>query len=293
MKILNLILLILTRPINLNAYIKIRSFLQLNYIKTKDDRFSTFLLSILKSNKSTEYYLRKVAADRIRVRDYVKKNCNEVLLPPLYWRGDFLQKSIFEKLPQKFYIKQRSSSGKTKYVNKRIQKITEINFWIWLNSLIDYGWLTRQWFYTRTNEFIVEGLISQKQLVDYKFFCKDGTPFLLQVDIDRKTNHKRNLYFLDKDGKTSTLIGVRLHHFDNDLSFTLPKTQDAFKIASKLSKEFSFVRVDLYIVNEKVFFGELTNLPGSGFEKFNPTIYDERIFRFMNQKTFPKKSFKE
>ena len=66
MKILNLILLILTRPINLNAYIKIRSFFQLNYIKTKNNRFSTFLLSILKSNKSTEYYLRKIAADRIR-----------------------------------------------------------------------------------------------------------------------------------------------------------------------------------------------------------------------------------
>ena len=144
--------------------------------------------------------------------------------------------------------------------------MNEVNRGIWLYSLIDYGWLTRQWFYTSTKEFIAEGLISDEPLVDYKFFCKNGSPFLLQVDIDRKIKHKRNLYSIDNEGESLTLLDVRLHHFENDLSFSLPNIVDAYKIASRLSRDFSFVRVDLYIVYSKVFFGELTNLPGSGFE---------------------------
>lgn len=289
MKILNLIFPLILRTINLNTYIKIRSFIQLKYIKIKEDRFSTFLLKILKGGELKEKKLRKIAADRIRVRKFIKENCDEVLLPPLYWRGNTLSKFEYKKLPQFFYIKHRSSSGKTRLINKRVQNLNQINWWIWLNSLIDYGWLTRQWFYTKTKEFIVEGLISDKPLEDYKFFCINGRPFLLQVDIDRKINHKRNFYSIKNEGKICTFLDVKLHCIENDLSFSLPNIVNAYGIASRLSREFSFIRVDLYIVNNKVFFGELTNLPGSGFAMFSPPLFDERIFKLMNQKTLSKK----
>lgn len=285
MKILNLILLLILRTLNLRSYIKIRSLFQLKYINLKEGRFSTFLLNIISSRECSEQKLRIIAADRIKVRKFIEENCNKVFLAPIYWRGNFLSNSDYKKLPQLFYIKHRSSSGITRLINKRIDKLNEVNRWMWLYSLIDYGWLTRQWFYTRTKEFIVEGLISDEPLVDYKFFCKNGNPFLLQVDIDRKIKHKRNLYSLENEGKNITLLDVRLHHFENDLSFSLPKIFDAYTIASRLSRDFSFLRVDLYILNSKVFFGELTNLPGSGFEKFSPTLYDERILKLMNQKT--------
>lgn len=289
MKILNLILLLILRTINLHTYIKIRSLLQLKYINLKEDRFSTFLLNIMKWEECREKKLRKIAADRIRVRKFIKKNCDKVFLPPLYWRGNILSKSKYKELPQFFYIKHRSSSGITRLINKRILKLNEVNRWMWLYSLIDYGWLTRQWFYTKTKEFIIEGLISDCPLEDYKFFCTNGNPFLLQVDIDRKTKHKRNLYSIENMGKDLNLLDVKLHHFENDLSFSLPKIVDAYRIASRLSRDFSFIRVDLYIINNKVFFGELTNLPGSGFEKFSPTLYDEKILKLMNQKTSSKK----
>ena len=289
MKILNLIFPLILRTINLNTYIKIRSFIQLKYIKIKEDRFSTFLLKILKGGELKEKKLRKIAADRIRVRKFIKENCDEVLLPPLYWRGNTLSKFEYKKLPQFFYIKHRSSSGKTRLINKRVQNLNQINWWIWLNSLIDYGWLTRQWFYTKTKEFIVEGLISDKPLEDYKFFCINGRPFLLQVDIDRKINHKRNFYSIKNEGKICTFLDVKLHCIENDLSFSLPNIVNAYGIASRLSREFSFIRVDLYIVNNKVFFGELTNLPGSGFAMFSPPLFDERIFKLMNQKTLSTK----
>ena len=285
MKILNIILLLILRILNLQSYIKIRSLFQLKYINLKEGRFSTFLLNIIRRRECSESKLRIIAADRIKVRKFIKENCNNVLLAPIYWSGNFLSKSDYKKLPQFFYIKHISSSGITRLINKRIHKLNEVNRWIWLYSLIDYGWLTRQWFYTSTKEFIAEGLISDEPLVDYKFFCKNGSPFLLQVDIDRKIKHKRNLYSIDNEGESLTLLDVRLHHFENDLSFSLPNIVDAYKIASRLSRDFSFVRVDLYIVYSKVFFGELTNLPGSGFEKFYPTLYDERIFKLMNQKT--------
>ena len=85
MKILNIILLLILRILNLQSYIKIRSLFQLKYINLKEGRFSTFLLNIIRRRGCSESKLRIIAADRIKVRKFIKENCNNVLLAPIYW----------------------------------------------------------------------------------------------------------------------------------------------------------------------------------------------------------------
>ena len=58
-------------------------------------------------------------------------------------------------------------------------------------------------------------------------------------------------------------------------------TPDGFEemkiIAAQLSKEFPFVRVDLYNVGGKIYFGEITFYPSSGYGKFKPEAFDEEL----------------
>ena len=81
MKRKTFLFLLFLRGFNLNLYIKIRSLLQLNYIFPKNNRFSNFLLNILQKNNKNEINIRKIAADRLLVLDYVKENCSDVFLP--------------------------------------------------------------------------------------------------------------------------------------------------------------------------------------------------------------------
>ena len=284
MKIKTVIFLFLFRSLNLKLYTKLRSLIQLRYIFPKKNTLSSFLLEILQNKNDKENKLRRLFADRILVIDYVKQHSEDISFPKIYWKGKYLSNKEFEKLPSRFYLKHRSSSGRTKLFIKKNTNIFLINKWIMFNSIINYPWLTREWFYRSTNDFLVESEIDSKELIDYKFFCRYGKPFLLQVDLERKRNHKRNLYSIENQGLKYNFINAKLHKFANDRNFILSDMKLLYKIAAKLSKKISFLRVDLYKFNNKVYFGELTNLPGSGFEKFSPSFYDSYIYKLM-QKT--------
>ena len=54
------------------------------------------------------------------------------------------------------------------------------------------------------------------------------------------------------------------------------------EVASKLSEEFPILRVDLYEVNEKIYFGELTFFDGSGFDRIDPIEWDYEIGKWIN-----------
>lgn len=106
----------------------------------------------------------------------------------------------------------------------------------------------------------------------------------IEVDYDRFSNHKRNLYTPDWQR-----IDVTLGYLTNrNREFPKPKVLNIMlQIATKLSKGIPHVRVDLYIVNNKVYFGESTFYHGSGYEKFNPEQWD---YTFGSWITLPKKT---
>ena len=282
MKKKTFLFLFILKIFNNNIYFKIRSLLQLQYIYPKKNRFSSFLINIVKEKNNKESNLRKVAADRVLVRKYISSKTNSIVLPDLLWLGESITQEVYKKLPQKFYLKHRSSSGRTKLIDKSKITIDSLNKWMRNSSAINYSWITREWYYTNTKEFIAEENIGAVELNDYKFFCSYGKPFLLQVDIDRQNNHKRNIYKIKNEGKEYALLNLKLHTYELDKRFKICEIKHAYDLASLLSEDFEFIRVDVYILNGTVYFGELTNVPGSGFEKFTPEIYDRHIFELFN-----------
>ena len=112
------------------------------------------------------------------------------------------------------------------------------------------------------------------ELKDYKIFCFDGNPKMIQVDFDRFIGHKRNLYDLDWN-----LIKAEIK-FQNgwDTQIEKPAVLDELlKLASRLSKGYPHIRTDFYVIGKQIYFGELTLCHGSGTEEFRPAEFGKTV----------------
>jgi hypothetical protein len=139
---------------------------------------------------------------------------------------------------------------------------------------VKYYYHAKEWAYKN----IIPKIICEKYLMengrspmDYKFFCFNGKPRFIQVDIDRFEHHKRNLY--DTNWK---LLDLELGHPKLSKKIDKPLAlKKMIQYASELSQSLPFVRVDLYNFEGRIIFGEMTFYPLSGAAKFNPIYYDK------------------
>jgi len=227
----------------------------------------------------SSYKLRELVVDRVKVRDYVKKLSPGCDLIPILWSGTEINDEVFVNLPNKFVIKANHGSGMVKLCNKEETNLDELNsiFQEWLD--IDYSKLGREWFYKDVERLIIiEEMLdfSGEAPPDFKFFTSRGKAFLVQLDLDRFKGHKRNIY-----DEHFNLLNVKIKRNNGPL-LEKPATFDkARKIAEDLSVDFDFIRVDLYLVGDKIYFGELTNVPGNGFEKIYPKKADYDLAKYI------------
>lgn len=175
----------------------------------------------------------------------------------------------FKALPEQFVMKW-NFGWQTNYICKDKNKIDEKEFFDTL----------RRWekskFYLISSEMhyknIHKRLICEKFIgtnnslpIDYKFYCFDGQSQYVMLCEDRETSNTRFLFF-DRNWN--------LQRFDKQGEklpdhYTVPKPDNIekmFEIASKLSEGFKFVRVDLYNIEGKIYFGELTFTPCAGLD---------------------------
>lgn len=140
--------------------------------------------------------------------------------------------------------------------------------------------VTREWPYKNVErQLICEEYLEDsetKELRDYKFFCYDGVPRYMMIASDRgKKNEETKLDFFDMEFNHLPLVRT---HPNSKQKLDKPKCFDEMKmLASKLSEGFPHVRVDLYEVNSKVYFGELTFFTGGGFGPFSPEEWDRKF----------------
>ena len=146
----------------------------------------------------------------------------------------------------------------------------------WLRQHI--AWSGREWVYEKMpRHIIVEKYLEDEtgELRDYKFYCFNGKPAFMQLEVGRATDHNtRNFY--DMDWKLMP-FGKSLPH-NPDLNVPVPVMFDEMKkIAEDLCQPFQYVRVDLYQVGGKIYFGELTFYPAGGAPDFIPSHYDAEV----------------
>jgi len=134
--------------------------------------------------------------------------------------------------------------------------------------------------------FIAEGLViylheKKDDLVDYKFYCFNGEPRFCQVIQDRHTNE--TIDFFDMEWNHQEFVGLNPAAGPAAVCPQKPERFELMKeMARKLCGDNPFVRVDLYEINRKAYFGEITFYPASGMGVFTPNNYSEILGKMLN-----------
>jgi hypothetical protein len=266
-----------------------RAFIYLYFLLRKKELLNlrnpkrfTHKIQWLKLNGNLERLAKY--ADKYAVREFVTDRIGGQFLVQLIGVYEKLEDIPFSGLPEQFVIK--ATHG------------CEFNFICRNKSEIDYRklksrinhWLEQNFYYAEREpqyrdirpRLMVEHLLQDGSdgLIDYKFYCSHGEPQLIQVDTDRFVGHKSELKNLDwgrypaAQVKNFDLVGDRVKK---------PKElPQMIEIARKLAQGFAFVRVDLYLVKGKIYFGELTFTPGSGLIEFTDVQGDQALGKLID-----------
>jgi hypothetical protein len=216
-----------------------------------------------------------ICADKYLVRDYVKSRVGEDILTKLYGVYDKVEDIVLDDFPESFVLKVTHGSGQNIICrNKKDMDWKHIFKLLRIFMANNHYYHGREFAYKNiTPRIICEEYLDEKgqSPIDYKFCCFNGQPLLVDVHFDRFNGHKENFYDINWNLLPFTWGG--LPNFSGDFN----KPQDFNKmhsIAKELAKGLIFVRVDLFCVNNKVYFGEMTFYPANGVEQFVPESYD-------------------
>lgn len=206
-------------------------------------------------------------SDKLAVRGYVRNTIGKRYLNTIYGIWSHSEDIDFDCLPSSFVLKANHDSGSVWVVNDKssvdLEKIRKQVAGSLGNRY--YGVNKGEWFYQHiTPKVFAEEFIQNDcgDLPDFKFHCSSGRVLFLQYIYDRKKERIRE-QVIDVDGR-STLPGLD-HEFFEGTKFAQPQQWLALlEIASLLSMGFKYVRVDLYIVNGSIRFGEMTFSPKNG-----------------------------
>ena len=216
-------------------------------------------------------------ADKYKVREYVKEKIGEEYLIPILGVYDKFDDIDFNKLPNKFVIKCNHDSGSViickdkkkfnqKVAKKKIDRAMKYN----------YFYVGREWQYKNIErKIIIEEYLNKLDgdVKDYKFFIFNNHFVYSFVCSNRQ--EKVKFTFFDKNGK---FIDIKQGGADNDKNVKLPiNYKKMIKLSETLAKGTTELRVDFYEVEGKIYFGELTFFDSSGFAKFEPEEWDEKI----------------
>lgn len=200
--------------------------------------------------------------DKYSVRDYVKENNCEEILNELYGVYNIPDEIDFNNLPNKFVLKCTHGCGYNIicYDKEKLDiRETKKKLDKWLRE--KYGWATGELHYLNIKPRIIcEKLIETSNNTlpkDYKFYCFNGICKGILVCSEREKTLKQN--FFDINWNELDYIKERKK---GDKNIEKPKyLEKMIQYAENLSKNFKFVRVDLYENDEKIIFGELTFTP--------------------------------
>lgn len=220
-------------------------------------------------------------ADKYQVREYVKSKGLGHILNELYAVFDSPENLCLDELPEKFALKLSNGSGTNILCkDKRVLDLAAVKQAFrdfYAQSSASAG---REWVYTTDREpvIIAEQYLEDPEqadgsVCDYKFLCFSGKPEYVVYDVNRFTDHQRNIYTT-----TWKNLNVASDCPCADREFPKPENlEEMLKTAAILAEDFPAVRVDLYSIQGKIYFGELTFFPWSGYVQYDPDIFDFEV----------------
>lgn len=235
---------------------------KINWLKLYDSRESNDLKPYLSDKYTARAYVQKVLG-------------SDEILNELLWEGEKPEDIPFDDLPDQFVIKVTHGSTlniicKDKSEINREKTIKILKVWLKAKFLPCYG----EWWYGIVSpRVIIEKYLEntdRQELLDYKVFCFNGKPRLIDVHSGRFKEHKRNIY--DTDWNFLNNVRFKYNHFDQ---VEKPMALNQLLLyAKKLSQDFAHVRVDFFIVNNQIYFAEFTFANGAGFDEIIPYSFE-------------------
>ncbi|WP_053975597.1 ATP-grasp fold amidoligase family protein [Mangrovimonas xylaniphaga] len=224
-------------------------------------------LQWLKFNLYDESYGNFV--DKYEVRKYVEEKVGKEYLIDLVDVYDNPETKDLQDMPEKFVLKGTHGSG----YNIIVKDKSQVD---WDKTKVELqGFLSKNYYhkyFERVYKDVQPRIVAEHYLdqldsdniIDYKFFCIHGKVECIWVKtfVDGKY---RNCYYdlnwkkISPDTNTSNYLSKEVKRPDN--------LEEMIEVAEKLSEEFVFIRVDLYSVKNKIYFGELTFFPWGGYKR--------------------------
>lgn len=221
--------------------------------------------------------------DKCDVKAYVADIIGKEYIIPTLGVWNSFDEIDFDSLPNQFVLKITNGGGNTGVVickEKALFNREDAKAKLEASASFDIYKSMGEWVYKDiAPRLIAEKLMANddgSDLVDYKIFCFNGTPKVLFYASNRQ-NAEHKPPFFDYYDMELNKLDVRSKGHQNSPHILKPFAEFELmkELAAKLSKGIPFVRVDFYMVNHKVFFGEMTFYHDSGFVPFIPEEYDK------------------
>lgn len=269
-----------------DIYLKLLFRFKMGYkLNLKNPRTFNEKLQWLKLyNRNPEY---TIMVDKFAVKQYVANIIGDEYIIPTLGVWDKFDDIDFSTLPDQFVLKTTHGGGGCGVVicrdkhafdkdaaKRRLEASMKSDIYKYL----------REWPYKNVPKRIIAEKymapeIGISDLLDYKFYCFNGIPKLIMVAGGRQSGNKRFAYY-DTEWNT---VDVQWGAPRPDKDFEKPKNLDKMlKVAMRLSKDIPHVRIDLYCIQNNVFFGEITMFDASGLEKINPANMDKYLGCLIN-----------
>lgn len=272
---------------NFVSGISVKLYYQLSYFHNRKKRLdlknpkniSEYIISNIVSGKINSY---ADYTDKFKVRKYVKSKGLSSILPKLFGVWKDIEEIDFKILPERFALKLNFGCG------FNIICFDKNTFDISSSKEQLSRWLLQKIFWRAEPHYdlvdrciICEEFIEDNKglfPIDYKFMCVNGKPDHILVVIDRDTNYKLLTYDLEWNR-----INLLTEDYNNEETIDKPVNLEAMiEYATILSRDFDFVRVDLYDTGERVIFGELTFTPQGGLLRYYTIDALEEMQKHLN-----------
>ena len=219
-------------------------------------------------------------ANKLQMRDFVKSKIGEGYTVKVLGIYDSWAQIDFAKLPKAFVLKTTHDSGSYVICKDKdslsVKQIKEAKKKINRSLRRNYYKTTREWQYKNIKpQIIVEEFLDdgQNNLTDYKFFCFNGKCEFLYIMEEASS------------APTQVILDANFNRLpfrmDDEPSETMPQKpaclEEMLSYAQKLSQGIPFLRVDMYLVNDKIYIGELTFYHYGGYIPFNPPEWDLKL----------------
>ena len=265
-------------------FLQIRFWLRVGYWPNLDNPKSfNEKLNWLKLHDIHPEYTRMV--DKVTAKEYVAGIIGSEYIIPTLCVWNSVDDIDWDSLPQQFVLKNTGDSGgivvckdksclDIEAAKAKLVKKSETNYYKY-NKEYPYKDLSPR---IIAEEYMEDE--SGYELKDYKFFCFDGEPKYLFVATDRqKKGEETKFDFFDLDWNH---LPVTNGHPNNPLPIDKPQNfNEMIEIAKKLSVGKTHIRVDLYNIRGKIYFGELTFFHMSGMVAYNPREWDYKFGEYI------------